>query len=116
MRFFNTAGPVDPERHYYVPHRLDEIELQQLIDQQKYFILHAPHQSGKTTTIRVLVDQLNATDKYNSLYFNVEPAQIARGDVDRSMKIILKELRGAAQISLSHNDPIFSIIDEVLKD
>lgn len=117
MRFFNTAGPIDPERHYYVPHRLDEVELHQLIDQQKYFILHAPRQSGKTTAIRIFVDQLNATEKYRALYFNVEPAQIVRSNVKDGMQIILRELRGAAKIgSLPSNDPIFSYIEEALKD
>jgi len=116
MRFFNTAGPINPEIHYYVPHRLNEIELQQLVDQQKYFILHAPRQSGKTTAMRIYVDQLNATGKYKALYVNVEPAQIARGNVNEGMKIILKEIQGAAKISLPSNDPIFGYIEEVLQN
>ncbi len=115
MRFFNTAGPIDPKRHYYVPHRLNEIELQQLIEQQKYFILHAPRQSGKTTAMRIFVDQLNATKKYKALYFNVEPAQIARGDVEKGMEIILGELRGQAKIMYHHNDPVFAIIEKALE-
>ena len=78
MRFFNTTGPVDPKKHYYVPHRLNEIKLQRLIDEEKYYVLHAPRQSGKTTAMRIIVEQLNATGKYKVLYFNVEPAQIAR--------------------------------------
>ena len=50
MRFFNTAGPVIPEKHYHVPplDRLDRGELRSLIDQWKYFVLHAPRQTGKT--------------------------------------------------------------------
>lgn len=116
MRFFNTAGPINPEMHYYVPHRLNQAELQQLIDQQKYFILHAPRQSGKTTAMRIFVDELNATGKYKALYFNVEPAQIVRNNVKDGMEIILKEIQGAAQISLPNSDPIFHAIEEALKD
>jgi hypothetical protein len=51
MRFFNTAGPVDPDRHYCIAPltRLDLAEVLLLIEQQKYFVLHAPRQTGETT-------------------------------------------------------------------
>ncbi len=44
MRFFNTAGPVDAVRHYTLPplSRIDLDDVLQLIEQQKYFVLHAP--------------------------------------------------------------------------
>jgi len=115
MRFFNTAGPINPNKHYYVPHRLDEITLLQLITQEKYFILHAPRQSGKTTAIRIFVDQLNSTKKYNALYFNVEPAQIARSNVKDGMEIILGQLQRQAEIAYDSEDPIFSIIKKALE-
>jgi hypothetical protein len=46
MRFFNTAGPVDPRRHYCIPPltRFDLDEVLMLIAQHKYFVLHAPRQ------------------------------------------------------------------------
>jgi|GEM_PF-4799403 len=31
MRFFNTTGPVTPEEHYFIPHRLSKNELDDLI-------------------------------------------------------------------------------------
>ena len=83
MRFFNTAGPVNPKDHYYVPHRLDEALFLQLIEEKKYFILHAPRQSGKTTAIRMFAKQLNDSDNYKALYINVEPAQTARSNVEK---------------------------------
>lgn len=51
MRFFNTAGPVRCEIHYCLPPltRFDLDQVLMLIDQQKYFVLHAPRQTGKTT-------------------------------------------------------------------
>lgn len=116
MRFFNTAGPINPEWHYYVPHRLGENLFLQLIDQAKYFILHAPRQSGKTTAMRQFAQQLNNTGKYKTLYLNVEPAQIARGNVEKGMEIILRELRGAAQLSLNKDDPLFEYIEIELKN
>jgi hypothetical protein len=114
MRIFNTAGPVDPNKHYYVPHRLDEAVFLELIDQEKYFILHAPRQSGKTTAIRMFVQQLNATHKYQALYVNVEPAQAARGNVKHGMEIILNRLRGAAELLLNSDDPFFIYIEKAL--
>ncbi|MBS1988545.1 AAA-like domain-containing protein [Candidatus Dependentiae bacterium] len=90
MRFFNTAGPVNPENHYYVPHRLNANELQQLIDQKKYFVLHAPRQSGKTTVLLKFVSEINEASKYQALYVNVEPAQVTRGNVHEGMKTILQ--------------------------
>ena len=116
MRTFTIAGPVNPKNHYYVPHRLDEALFLQLIEEQKYFILHAPRQSGKTTAICMFAQQLNATNKYKALYVNVEPAQIARNNVEKGMDIILRELRGAAQLSLPSDDLLFDYIEKALKD
>jgi hypothetical protein len=62
MRFFNTAGPVDCQRHYCLP-PLERLKLNQvlpLIEQQKYFILHAPRQTGKTSALLALMKYLNA--------------------------------------------------------
>lgn len=44
MRFFNTAGPVEAARHYcLLPlSRIDLDEVLLLIEQAKYFVLHAP--------------------------------------------------------------------------
>jgi hypothetical protein len=116
MRFFNTAGPINPKDHYYVPHRLNEAVLMQLIEEKKYFILHAPRQSGKTTAIQMFVNELNAQDAYTALYVNVEPAQIARGNVEKGMEIILKEIRGWATLILDPQNPLFELIQTELKD
>lgn len=103
MRFFNTAGPINPKDHYYVPHRLNEIELQQLIEQKKYFILHAPRQSGKTTAMRVLVEQLNNSGTYTALYINIEPAQAARNDFIKGLFAILTIIKvELSKISQDH--------------
>ncbi len=61
-RHFNTAGPNDPKDHYYVDSfgRIDWPELHRLIDGKKYFVMHAPRQSGKTTLLRAIVDRLNS--------------------------------------------------------
>ncbi|MCP4106532.1 MAG: hypothetical protein GY749_13525 [Desulfobacteraceae bacterium] len=79
MRFFNTTGPVNCEKHYCLPPlgRLDIEEIRHLIDQEKYFILHAPRQTGKTSSVLSLMEFLNSEGKYRCMYFNVESAQEA---------------------------------------
>jgi len=91
MRFFNTAGPVKCEDHYCLPplERLDLEEVLMLIDQKKYFILHAPRQTGKTTCLLALQEYLNKEGKYRALYVNLEGAQAAREDVYLGIKTIL---------------------------
>ena len=61
MRFFNTAGPIKPDIHYSFPplKRFDLEEILNLIDQQKYFVLHAPRQTGKTSCMLALMKYLN---------------------------------------------------------
>ncbi len=115
MRYFNTAGPINPKEHYYIPHRLNENDLMRLIQEKKYFILHAPRQSGKTTAIRIFVNELNAKDMYTALYVNVEPAQAARSDVRHAMEIILSRLRDAGKLVLADNNPLFAQIDKALE-
>lgn len=53
MRIFNTAGPVNSEKHYSLPplERFDLFDIELLIAQEKYFVLHAPRQTGKTSSL-----------------------------------------------------------------
>jgi hypothetical protein len=57
-RFFNTEGPTFPTKHYSIPplSRIDLPSIWDLIDREKYFILHAPWQTGKTTCLLALRD------------------------------------------------------------
>ena len=47
-----------------------------LINDQYYFVLHAPRQSGKTTTIEELICHINGNGTY-SIFLNVEGGQAA---------------------------------------
>jgi hypothetical protein len=102
-RFFNTAGPVDCEDHYCLP-PLDRFRLSEvlsLIAQKKYFVLHAPRQTGKTSALLALMDYLNQQGKYRCSYVNVEIAQAAREDVTQAMQAILNELASWARYALN---------------
>ena len=101
MRFFNTEGPVVAADHYRIPplERVDLDELLALIRQKRYFVLHAPRQTGKTSALLALRDLLNgsAMGEYRCVYVNVEAAQAMREDVGRAMRVILGETASRAR-------------------
>ena len=101
MRSFNTAGPVDAQDHYCIPplERMDLDYVLNLIHRKKYFILHAPRQTGKTSALRALQDRLNsgAEGNYRCLHVNVEAAQVAREDLERAIPAILQVLARRAR-------------------
>ncbi len=98
-RFFNTEGPVNCEDHYCLPplQRFDLHEIRGLIEQKKYFVLHAPRQTGKTSCLLALMDFLNREGTYMCLYMNVEKGQSAREDVTRGMRAIVGDLASNAR-------------------
>ena len=93
MRFFNTTGPVVAADHYCVPPlaRLDPDELLRLVREKRYFVLHAPRQTGKTSALLALRDLLR-DEGFRCVYANVEGGQTAREDVERAMRVVLGEL------------------------
>ena len=114
MRHFNTAGPMRPELHYGVPplSRLDLDELLTLIGQNDFFVLHAPRQTGKTTTLLALRDLLNdgAAGDLRCVYANLEVGQAAREDTGRAMQAILSEIAEEARL-LGDEFPLTAMAD-----
>ena len=102
MRYFNTSGPVVAEDHYHIPPlaRVDLPELRQLVARKRYFVLHAPRQTGKTSALLALQDLLNTAGEYHCVYVNVEGASTAREDVDTAIRTVLNELAEAARETL----------------
>ena len=100
MRFFNTEGPVRPDDHYGIPplDRMDVDELLALIRAKRYFVLHAPRQTGKTSALIALRDLLNsgAVGDFRCVNVNVEVGQVARDDTARGMRAILSNLSESA--------------------
>ena len=101
-RFFNTAGPVNEKDHYCLSPltRLKLDEVLPLIEQKKYFVLHAPRQTGKTSCLLALMEYLNTQGHYRCVYINVEAAQAAREDVAGAMRAILSELGSRTRMYL----------------
>ena len=87
-RFFNTAGPNRPKEQYTIDPltRFDLDDVLMLIRQKKYFVLHAPRQTGKTSCLLALRDYLNQHGDYIAVYANVEGGQASRNDVQSVVK------------------------------
>ena len=101
-KFFNNAGPSVPSKHYTINplERIDVNSIESLIAQERYFVLHAPRQTGKTTCLLELMKHLNQQGKYQTLYANIEAAQAFRGDVHEAMKTICYVIADHAEIYL----------------
>ena len=69
MRRFNTEGPVVGRDHYCIPplERVDLGGILELIRDKRYFVLHTPRQTGKTSTLLALRDLLNAAPRVTSV-------------------------------------------------
>ncbi|MDX8376897.1 MAG: AAA-like domain-containing protein, partial [Mariprofundales bacterium] len=107
MRYFNTAGPTQSDIHYILPplKRWNLAEIESLILQRKYFVLHAPRQTGKTSCMLALMEHLNQSSDYYCLYINVEAAQAARENVAAAIMIITAEIAKAARRHLNDDWP-----------
>lgn len=103
QKHFNTAGPSTSELHYLLDplSRIELATLLPLIQQHRYFVLHAPRQTGKTTCLLALRDALNAAGDYSAIYVNIETAQAARNDVNAASQAILSKLAQQAQTTLN---------------
>ena len=91
---FNIAGPYFPAEHYMLPalERLPGIE--RIVEQRSYFVLHAARQSGKTTALMALVDEINQKGTMNALYFTVESVQMFT-DPNEGIPRIVERMRSA---------------------
>lgn len=119
MRSFNTIGPVDAEHHYCVPplERFDLEYVLKLIHDGDYFFLHAPHETGKTSTLAALANLLNSgtVGNYRCLHADIEAAGACGEDIAQSMSAILQTLADAASSEL-HDETLHEIRREALED
>ena len=104
VRKFNTEGPVVAADHYHIPplERVDLDAVLGLIRDKKYFVLHAPRQTGKTSALLALRDLLNggAQGDFRCVYANVEDGQAMRENVAEGMRTMLAELALQASVTL----------------
>ena len=100
MRFFNTAGPCDPRFHYMLPAAERLPEGPGLVAQGAYFVVHAPRQTGKTTTLRALARAITAQGQYAALRFSCEVGEVAGDDYVQAQRTVLDSIRRRAAMDL----------------
>jgi hypothetical protein len=69
---------IDPFVRVNLPNVLD------LIAQRRYFVLHAPRQTGKTSCLLSLRHYLNSQSDYAAVYVNIEGAQAVKAMVEQT--------------------------------
>ena len=91
---FNTTGPCRPEMHYMLPPqaRLPSRDLKRLIDEELYWVLHAPRQTGKTSFLMSWMRSLNESGQVVACYVSVEACQGIE-DLSLSMPAICTSIR-----------------------
>ena len=98
MRKFNTTGPCFPDEHYMLP-ALDRLPgVRELVAGGDYFVVHAPRQTGKTTALQALVQEINAKGDMFAIYCTLETLQNAKEVDDAMPKIRKLLLQGASAI------------------
>lgn len=100
-RWFNTAGPCQPDIHYMLPPLARLADLARLIAQRSYFVIHAPRQTGKTTLMLALAKELTASGRYTAVMVSVEVGAAFPSDPGQAEAAILNAWRGAAKFRLS---------------
>jgi type II secretory pathway predicted ATPase ExeA len=99
-RWFNTAGPCKADIHYMLPPTIRLPNLERLIAQENYFVIHAPRQTGKTTAMLDLAKQLTESGKYTAVMVSAEVGAPFSDDPGAAELAILGSWRETAMDSL----------------
>jgi len=99
-RWFNIAGPCKDNIHYMLSPTSRLPDLSMLIEQQSYFVLHGPRQTGKTTAMLSLAKQLTATGNYAAVMVSVEVGSAFNHDPSAAELAILGIWRNTIEDSL----------------
>ncbi|MCW5312633.1 AAA family ATPase [Nostoc sp. KVJ3] len=100
-RWFNIAGPCKDDIHYMLSPTTRLPDLEELIQQRSYFVLHAPRQTGKTTAMLALAQQLTATGRYAAVMVSVEVGSAFNHDPGAAELAILGAWQNTIEIRLS---------------
>lgn len=89
-RHFNIAGPCNPDIHYMLSPLARIPKVMALIEQQAYFVIHAPRQIGKTTVMMALAQELTTSGRYVGVLVSVEEADAFPNDIGAAEATILR--------------------------
>jgi hypothetical protein len=99
-RWFNIAGPCNPKKNYTLSTTSRLPDLSMLIEQESYFVLHAPRQTGKTTAMLSLAKQLTDTGNYAAVMVSAEVGSAFNHDPGAAELAILGVWRNTIEDSL----------------
>jgi type II secretory pathway predicted ATPase ExeA len=75
-------------------------QVEQLIAQENYFVIHAPRQTGKSTAMLSLAQQLTESDRYTAVMLSVEVGSPLSHDLDRAEVAIIATWKRTASVWL----------------
>jgi type II secretory pathway predicted ATPase ExeA len=99
-RWFNTAGPCQADIHYLLPPTRRLPTLARLIEQRSYFVIHAPRQTGKTTAMLALANQLTESGRFSAIVVSAEVGAPFSHDVGAAERVILSAWQTTARVRL----------------
>lgn len=99
-RWFNTAGPCKGDIHYMLPPTVRLPNLERLIVQENYFVIHAPRQTGKTTAMLALAKQLTESGRYTAVMVSAEVGSPFSDRPETAELAILDAWQSRAQLYL----------------
>ncbi|MDR2198088.1 MAG: AAA-like domain-containing protein [Deltaproteobacteria bacterium] len=95
VKIFNTTGLCPPSKHYMLPALPRLPEAEDLIEGGRYFVIHAPRRSGKTTFLNALSQKINSEGRRHSLYCSIG----SFGDIENEESAVTKIL-GQIKVAL----------------
>ena len=103
VKRFNVAGLCFPGKHYMIDplSRLPEVEV--LIQDELYFALHAPRQTGKTTYLYALARKLNGDETHTALVVSFERAGYPGISIEQANKTLIHSIYSAAVRQLNES-------------
>lgn len=99
-RWFNVAGPCKEDIHYMLQPLARLPNLDRLIAQQGYFVIHAPRQVGKTTAMLALAQQLTEGGKYTAIMVSAEVGSPFSNSLGTAEDAMLASWRDRAEDNL----------------
>jgi ATPase family associated with various cellular activities (AAA) len=99
-RWFNTAGPCQADIHYMLPPIRRLPTLERLIQQRSYFVIHAPRQTGKTTAMLALAEQLTERGLFAAVMVSAEVGAPFSQDIGAAEGAILGAWQDAIRFRL----------------
>jgi type II secretory pathway predicted ATPase ExeA len=99
-RWFNIACPCEDDIHYMLSPTTRLPDLEELIQQRSYFVVHAPRQTGKTTAMLALAKQLTATGNYAAVMVSAEVGSAFNHDPSAAELAILGTWRNTIEDNL----------------